>query len=473
MQPILRALRLGAAALAPILLLNLLLAPTAWGQAAAGTVSFVSGAATLVRDAQGHALANEDQVHEGDRLETGADGHVQLRMVDGAVLSLRSDSALSIERYRYTPDAPEDSRANLALHYGVVRSISGEIGARSRERFRLDTPVAAIGIRGTDFSVLATDDVSRLSLSRGGVVMTPLSAQCRQGGLGPCLGRGAAELFDSQRRLLLEARLGEARAHLTSEGTTPDEFRPPHPAEKALNSPQATTSETASSWTVSGNSLPGASSYEEALEQAERYMAQTGLIAEAVARGNQASEIQPRDRGLVENPTILWGRWSEFSEGDSKPLARLLHGSDQPRDNLLVNSVFGMVENTVDQRRLPDSGKAYFNLNRHETYIKRGDELETAAISHPGLVVDFEQQSFAARLDVHADSLDGPVPVVGGGALSRKGIMLSNSDSPSQMAGVIGKEAAEAGLLFQYQIKPGTDAVGATHWARDRHPDRE
>lgn len=463
--------RIGIAHAAALLLLGLcLFSPLSWAGQLAGNVTFVSGEATVLRNHQEHTLTPSDEVQEGDRLETGTDSHVHLRMIDGAILSLRSDSALSIEHYRYAPSAPGESRANLTLHRGVVRSISGEIGARSRERFRLDTPVAAIGIRGTDFSILSTNEVSRLSLSRGGVVMAPLSAQCRQGGLGPCEVAGAKELFDNQHQLLLETRLGEAAARLTREGTTPDELRPPHPQETRLDAAPSRATHSQSGQLLTGDSLPGASNYEEALEQAERYMARTGLIAEAVERGNAASEIQPRDRGLIDDSTIDWGRWSQFEDDDTRAVARLLHGGGQQLHYPypVVNDVFGMVDQTAVTRRLPETGKAYFDLDRYEAYIKRGDQLEVAAISHPGLVVDFEQQRFAARLDVHAESLPGSIPVVGGGNLSEDGYLRSDGQSPSELSGFLGDAAAEAGLLFEYQIEPGVDAVGATHWALER-----
>lgn len=451
--------------LSSLVLLCLLLPSWAWaGQQLSGKVTFVSGDATVWRDAKAHSLAAADPIHEGDRLTTGADGFVHLRMVDGALLSLRSDSAITIAHYRYTPDQPDASRVNLTLHHGVVRSISGEIGARSREHFRLETPIAAIGIRGTDFSILSLDEVSRLSLARGGVVMAPLSSECRRGGVGPCDSSGAVELFDTQRNMLLETRLGDRAAQLTRDGITPDELRPPHPAESTLSPIETAMPHKEGVQLLTGDSLPGSRNYEEALEQANRYMEQTGLIAEAVKRGNAASEIQPRDQGRVAQPTILWGRWSEFVDDETREVARLLHGDHQPRRYATVNSVFGMVENSLHRPQLPDAGKAYFDLNRYEAYVKRGEQLETASISHPGLVVDFEQQRFAARLDVHADSLPGAIPVVGGGKLTQDGYLLSDSQSPSQLAGVLGNAAAEAGLLFEYQIEPGVDAVGATHW---------
>ncbi|MGM0986219.1 MAG: FecR family protein [Pseudomonadota bacterium] len=462
--------RIRIAHAAALLLLGLLLSPFSWAGQLAGKVTFVSGEASVLRDDQELPLSTSDAVHEGDRLETRAASHVHLRMIDGAILSLRSDSALSIESYRYAPAAPRESRANLTLHRGVVRSISGEIGARSRERFRLDTPVAAIGIRGTDFSILSTDAVSRLSLSEGGVVMAPLSDQCRQGGLGPCEVAGAEELFDDQQQLLLEARLGDAAARLTREGITPDELRPPHSQETRLAPAPSRATLPRDVQRLTGDSLPGASNYEAALEQAERYMARTGLIAEAVERGDAASELQPRDRGLIDNSTIDWGRWSEFEDDNTRAVARLLHGDGRQRryPYPVVNSVFGMVDQTTGTRRLPETGKAYFDLDRYEAYIKRGDQLEAAGISHPGLVVDFEAQRFAARLDVHAESLPGSIPVVGGGNLSEEGYLRSDGQSPSELSGFLGDAAAEAGLLFEYQVEPGVDAVGATHWALER-----
>ena len=34
-----------------------------------------------------------------------------------------------------------------------MRSITGQWGEAARDRFRLNTPIAAIGVRGTDFIV--------------------------------------------------------------------------------------------------------------------------------------------------------------------------------------------------------------------------------------------------------------------------------------------------------------------------------
>lgn len=452
-----------------VMLIALLAVMTATGAQAervVGQVIFMAGDAHRQGAGQPEAqrLAANSHIHEGDSLMTGQEGHVHMRMMDGAFISLRSDSAMTVERYRFEPAQPERSEARLVLHHGVARTVSGEIGARHRERFRLNTPVAAIGIRGTDFSVLTDERQSRLSVRQGGVVMTPLSSRCARLGLGPCEGETSAELFAGDASALLEVARGLAMARITREGITPDEYRAPHPREDELGH-HADTPARESAALSRGESQRGAESYEEGLQQAERYLARPGLITDAFARGESASEIQPSNRELVAEPDIVWGRWSEFEPERGARISRLIFESRQYAG---MNSVFALLEDIPEQRRLPQAGRAHFQLNSYEAYIKRGNQLEGALISHPGLVVDFDQQRFATRLDVHASSLPGPVHVLGGGNLLSSGHLRSDSDSPSLLEGVLSSGAAEAGLLFEYQIENGVDAVGATHWVLDR-----
>lgn len=458
--------RRGHIAAALVLVVIVLWSFTARGQTVSGEVIFTVGETELLRGTEQGPVSTGARILEGDRLETGDDSHIHLRMVDGAVISLRSNSALSIEAYRFKPMTPEASKATLILHHGVVRSISGEIGARSKERFRMNTPVAAIGIRGTDFSVLADEQLSRLSVREGGVVMAPFSNDCARRGIGPCEVPGAAELFAPREGAFLEVRLGEARARITRGGVAPDDYAPPHPREADLQKIPNPANDTAGNGTPLPRSLPGAESYEEAVEQAERYMSQSGLISEAIERGDAASEIQPRDRGLVASPNIEWGRYSQYASSSSLPINQLRYAYP---DIASTNSdVFRMQRRLNPDRQFPGGGKVHFNLNRYEAYVKRRSELETAAISHPGLVVDFDRQRFAATLKLHADSLSGAVPIVGGGDLYPSGRLASDGESPSQFSGALTDAAGEAGLLFEYQIEPGVDAIGATHWVKDR-----
>lgn len=434
-----------------------------------GEVLFVTGERSLERQGERLTLATGDGVHEGDRLHAGAEGHIHLRMMDGALLSLRSDSELSIVRYRYRPEAPATSEALLTLHHGVVRSISGEIGARHPDGVRLDTPLAAIGIRGTDFSTLSQPSVARVGVRQGEVVMAPFSEDCPAGLSLRCNGE-ATSLAAELEGALLEVAAGDARARLIFGGLHPDRVRPPHPREEQwLNDrPGAAVTRGALYRPPTG---PGAETYEESVQQAKLFLGSSQLMMDAYDAGEQRPALQAADIGMVASPSITWGRWSHLERQDAvgersrqspNPISQLIYRQHQFAG---LNDAFALLERVEHDahRPLPRQGRVNFTLNRYEAYLKRGITLETALISHPALLVDFEAERFASRLDVHAESLPGPVSVVGSGSL-RDGYLRNEATSPSWMEGVLAPNAAEAGLLFQYQVAEGIEAVGATHW---------
>jgi len=92
-------------------------------------------------------------IRSGDRIRTGPTGRVQLRFTDGALMSIAPDSDFSVEDYTF--DAHRQRSFHRLVH-GAVRVLSGSIGKREHRDFRLRTPTATIGIRGTEFVVEET-----------------------------------------------------------------------------------------------------------------------------------------------------------------------------------------------------------------------------------------------------------------------------------------------------------------------------
>lgn len=432
-----------------------------------GEVIFVSGDAEAVRDERSRAMVVGAAVYVGERLITADDSHVHVRFVDGGLVSVRPGSAVRIEDYAFDPDEAQAGRVRLVLEHGALRSATGKIGEQHREGFRLNTPVSAIGIRGTDFVVFADESLARLMVYSGGVVMAPLGEGCSPAGHGGC-DRGAAELFASLSPSLLEVRAGVDYTLVTTEVPTPDDLRPPHPEEAGLFAGNDATARTTMRGR-SGLSAEGAKSYEDGLERVGRYLDEQSLDgASLVEQAYLLAErgdgvIQPRDRGLVDDPHFVWGRWSA-PRLNTASYRDSMNALAQDRRYLLLNSVFVMLESSHEQRPLPEAGRVSFELNSYEAYVQRGSALEEASISNAALVVDFEQSGFATRLDLHAESLPGVVQVIGAGELTRDGFFYSDANSPARIDGVLSPNAEEAGMLFEYQISPGVDAVGATHW---------
>jgi hypothetical protein len=117
----------------------------------AATVLRSEGTTMLVRGASYSTPVRTDvPIRSGDRIRTGADGRVQLRFSDGALISLQPDSDFRVESYAFEAAR---QRGWFELVQGSMRAVSGRIGKRDREDWRLRTPTATIGIRGTVFSV--------------------------------------------------------------------------------------------------------------------------------------------------------------------------------------------------------------------------------------------------------------------------------------------------------------------------------
>ena len=129
--------------------------------AAAGKAIFVYGSATIVsEDGTTARLAKGDAVESGDTIVTAANGRVQIQMVDGGLLALRPGTEFRIEKFSYPQAAATDEAAAaepasfFELVKGGFRSITGAIGKSDKQDYRVRTPVATIGIRGTDYDAL-------------------------------------------------------------------------------------------------------------------------------------------------------------------------------------------------------------------------------------------------------------------------------------------------------------------------------
>src|SRR5258706_3203 len=120
----------------------------AWSQDV-GRVQFVSGRVEVERGTQRLALQVGSQVQQGDTVLSGADGHLQLVMSDSAYISVRPNSRMRIDAYTFDATKPGAGRALLSLLTGAMHAFTGQIVARDRESFKMKTPLATVGIRGS------------------------------------------------------------------------------------------------------------------------------------------------------------------------------------------------------------------------------------------------------------------------------------------------------------------------------------
>ncbi len=128
--------------------------PPGDGTAPAATVIAVLGKVSATAG-DGHIwwLQRGSKVYPGDRIVTAAGAQAQLRFTDGALVGLRPASEFRIDEYHFSgrPDGTE--RGFFSLVRGGLRTLTGLIGKLRRRRYAMVTPLASIGIRGTDYAL--------------------------------------------------------------------------------------------------------------------------------------------------------------------------------------------------------------------------------------------------------------------------------------------------------------------------------
>lgn len=443
---------------------------------AMGDVVRTSGGASPATGAPASGrLRAGDTIHEGDQIVSGADGHVYIRSVDGGFVSLRPNSRLRFEVYRHDPANPAQSRFRVVLEQGVLRSISGDGVKAARERYRLNTPVAAIGLRGTDFSVYADAEVTRVVVREGGVVMTPFGGGCTPGGFGPCEGGNARDLFANQASLM-QLRRGEAMPSVLDAGRQPgpDRIAPPLPDENgAAGKPGKTSDKGGVQHAANGNGGdPGIGALP--LQGVDQEARVSDLIESSVGGqlpGSGDSGAGPgTGPGPVDpgsgRPAIEWGRWRDLaSAGPGVSLESLVQGG---RKIAALNSLFALVRDPAVGGNLPRAGVFSFQLAAHEGYLYNASTKSAVAskVGESSLTIDFDQGRFSTRLGlssgIRSAVLEAEGRVYGTGEL-----VHDISRSNGAVSGVVGgPDGTQAGYLYTRTIDANRQFVGATLWQR-------
>jgi hypothetical protein len=403
-----------------------------------GVATLVIGSPTIAVGDTRTPIATGSEITVGSQILTGTAGHVHLRFKDGTLVSVRPNSALKIIAFEGGANAVSSFR--LELVSGASRMISGDGLKVSRERFRLNTPIAAIGIRGTDFTTQVSSGETRVKVHAGEVVMAPFGPGCLVDALGPCatdaalsLGAGA---HDGMR-----LRAGEQMPELiTGEEMSVsgvDERVSMRPAEPA----------------------------KVERESAEETSPVNRVVVEDQVADFNVSPIPfiDTDDDLKEqNGALVWGHWFNKPEGDTwSQSATTLLGRFDPT---VSNAVYGLFRDPSHAGPVsPARREVTLQLTAADATLTKDGFTSRARVSEGVLLLDFDSRAFVSKLSVDTDRA-GVVSLEGLGAISSSGIFVSRSSS-DRMAGAITTDGLEAGMLFEKRVGAGT-VQGITLWGQ-------
>ena len=405
-----------------------------------GEVTFVLGPVRIVAiGGDARAVQAGMLVHEGDQLVTGPDGWLHLRMVDDGFVALRPGSTLRIKRYAFDAARPAASQIRLELIEGNSRTVTGKGGEAARQNYRFSTPLAAIGLRGTDYTVRVFDDVTRVSVRRGAVSVTPFGRGCSMDTPGPCSTTLTRDLVAELPHAYLELSAHDPVPKIVSPEQDPHGGAAQDPSRRPVE-PNANGADTQHAPTP--------------IETVGKVTADQ--VVASTAQAAPAAAPQPPPAALV------WGRWSNWAHGSGAPALQSL--LDPEREVMVGNDVFGLLRSTAGPLALPTQGTVDFRLANSEAYAVLDGRVQAATVLGGNLGVDFRRRTFQTGLAVQYPG--GRASLQATGTLQFQGFLVADpARSTMNLQGALARDGAEAAYLFDKPIANG-ELLGAVRWLR-------
>jgi len=127
--------------------------------AGAGTVIalaiWVKGTVTAAQpDQSPRTLGRRSAVYEHDVIATAKDSTGEIAFTDGSVVSFNPESQFKIDQYNYKKGGGEADKSVMNLVKGGFRTITGAIPKENPQGYKINTPVATIGVRGTQYATV-------------------------------------------------------------------------------------------------------------------------------------------------------------------------------------------------------------------------------------------------------------------------------------------------------------------------------
>lgn len=437
----------------------LTLASSALFATEAAHIVFIAGDARVA----GRQVQVGDKVGEGDTLVTGGDGYLYLKTRDNGFFILRPNSSGQIVSYQIDAENPFNNRIKLELQQGVARHISGDAVKSARQNFRFNTPVAAIGVRGTDFTVFASAETTRVAVLSGGVVVSPFSGECVSSGIGPCSGAFSRELLAEKVGHTLQVDRGQIPVLHKAIDKLPDAVSPPHTNEPKANAP--------SNGAALSNSAAVTRAETDLLSPLKIDAIHQAVISQALTRAAESIAAVPTITPPVETPLVgvplIWGRWQAVLDKKIEVDVASLQASNQL---IATNDYYAVMRNRDAPWQAPVQSSAAFSIRDSQAVIlnEASGKPTPAKIENGLLQVDFAKSNFLTKFDLVNQSerftLQNKGEVSSDGRLygGNQFLLPNNMD----VRGALSNDSQTAAYLFQARLDQQRLATGVISWGK-------
>lgn len=119
-------------------------------------------------------LANQTDVFTNERVETQKSAWAQIRFRDDTDFRVGGNSVVVLDRFVYDPQK-KTGELVLNVGQGMFRFVTGTM---NKDGYKIHTPSAVIGVRGTDLLIqVSANGSTRVAVIEGMAVITPRAGQ--------------------------------------------------------------------------------------------------------------------------------------------------------------------------------------------------------------------------------------------------------------------------------------------------------
>ena len=423
------------------------------------------------------------QLSEQDRIITGKDAMVILIFSDQARVALRPDSELLIRRYKVDPNGAE-TELQLDLLRGTVRQISGRAAQKQPERYRLNTPIAAIGVRGTDFLAKSGEGLVEAYVHEGAIVVAPLGGAGTPGEI-PAANLGAGfgvQYSRADRSKNLERQnvgqndverlfgmriAASVSTDRTAAGNTAGNAAQPDKKDRTEQTVVASLAP-ARDRDATGVSMQSTASLAGGVVQASVMMVPNTpdlpsppLVVPPVTSPEVLPPVAPPV--VVQLPTQLV--WGKFSNPQKLPFTLPVAYADVKDGRHTTVGELGQYALWRDGVNGPLDkslrGQAQFALAAGEAFYQQAGKTLAVNLTDPRLQVDFDRLSFNTQIGLSGAGVPAQQLNVSG-RMNDEGVFLGTA-SGQRVAGALSRNGVEAGYLFKIDNSAG-QYQGITLW---------
>ena len=133
-------------------MLVLAAAPAAAEPSTIGNARVVVKTVTGVADKTERTLQLQDDIYHNEIIETEEESATTLVFLDDTLVTLGPNSELILDKFVYDPDGGKSAFVITATA-GAFRFASGKLSSKA---YKINTPAATLGVRGTIFEMVVT-----------------------------------------------------------------------------------------------------------------------------------------------------------------------------------------------------------------------------------------------------------------------------------------------------------------------------